>query len=99
PPISSFFSLLDEAPLEGPRAASRSLPEFWRDPVERQLTAGETVLAWFEPDLDQRLCFARRLVVLTDRRLFGYGEIEQPAGTPILSHPSANGSAGPPDDG
>ena len=71
-------------PLEGPRDASRSLPEFWREQVQKQLAADETILAWFEPDLDQRLCFARRLVVLTDRRLFGYGETE-PAATRIVS--------------
>ena len=32
------------------------------------MRAGETPLAWFEPDLDARLRFARGLVVLTDQR-------------------------------
>src|SRR6266700_2968358 len=40
-----FLSCSMRPPLEGPRDANRSLPEFWRDPVERQLAAGETVLA------------------------------------------------------
>jgi ATP-binding cassette subfamily B protein len=62
--------------LEGPIDAARSLPDAWRDDVRSQLVAGEPILAWFEPDLDQRLCFARRLVVLTDRRLLTYGEPE-----------------------
>ena len=81
-------------PLEGPRDAGRILPEFWRDLVQRQLGAGETVLAWFEPDLDQRLCFARRLVVLTDQRLLAFGEFEQPADSPAAPLASSNGTAG-----
>lgn len=80
--------------MEGPRDAGGTLPEFWRDLVQRQLAAGETVLAWFEPDLDQRLCFARRLVVLTDSRLFAYGEIEQSADSPAAPLASSNGTAG-----
>ncbi len=40
-----------------------------RRDVETRLEPGETVLALFEPDLDERLLFARGLVVLTDRRL------------------------------
>src|SRR5436305_6447092 len=34
-----------------------------------QLAPGESVLAWFEPDLDHRLHYAPGLVVLTDRRV------------------------------
>jgi hypothetical protein len=63
-------------PLEGPTDAGSSLPDAWRDEVRAQLATGEMVLAWFEPDLDQRLCFARRLVILTDRRLLTYSEPE-----------------------
>ncbi|HEV3417957.1 MAG TPA: ABC transporter transmembrane domain-containing protein [Pirellulales bacterium] len=63
-------------PLEGPTDAGSSLPESWRSEVRAQLATGEMVLAWFEPDLDQRLCFERRLVVLTDRRLLTYSEPE-----------------------
>ena len=73
--------------MDGPIDPARSLPEFWRNDVQSQLHDGERLLAWFEPDLDQRLIYAKRLVVLTDRRLLGYGEIE----TTIRPH--ANGSA------
>jgi ATP-binding cassette subfamily B protein len=45
------------------------LPESRRLEVESWLHSGESVLAWFAPDLDDRLRFARGLVVLTDRRL------------------------------
>ncbi|HVW35913.1 MAG TPA: ABC transporter transmembrane domain-containing protein, partial [Pirellulales bacterium] len=47
----------------------RLLPETWRAAVRAELGFGETVLAWFEPDLDSRLRFARELVVVTDRRV------------------------------
>ncbi len=47
--------------------------------LQRQLEAGETVLARFEPDLDSRLMFGSRLVVLTDRRILGFGERESVA--------------------
>src|SRR5262245_55848298 len=39
------------------------------EPARAQLQAGETLLAWFEPDLDARLHYAAGLVLLTDRRL------------------------------
>jgi ATP-binding cassette subfamily B protein len=45
------------------------LPLAWRRPVEARLEAGEAVLDWFEPDLDDRLAYAPGLVVLTGRRL------------------------------
>jgi ATP-binding cassette subfamily B protein len=47
----------------------RSLPDVWRKAAAEQLAAGETVLAWFEPDLDSQLHFARELIVVTDRRI------------------------------
>ncbi|MGH7223541.1 MAG: ABC transporter ATP-binding protein, partial [Gemmataceae bacterium] len=50
------------------------LPPKWRDEATSQLEAGETLLACFEPDLDERLHFARGLVVLTDRRVLSRGE-------------------------
>jgi ATP-binding cassette subfamily B protein len=56
-----------------------SLPESWRAKVQSQLVADEPILAWFEPDLDLRLCFAERLVVLTDRRLLSFGDPEPKA--------------------
>ena len=65
--------------MDGPTDPARSIPEPWRDEIQHQLQAGENLLAWFEPDLDQRLAYAKRLVVLTNRRLLGYGETESPA--------------------
>jgi ATP-binding cassette, subfamily B, bacterial len=65
--------------LDGPTDPARSIPESWRRDVQNQLQDGESLLAWFEPDLDHGLKYAKRLVVLTDRRLLGYGEAETPA--------------------
>lgn len=48
-----------------------SLPATWCRAAEAHLEPGEHVLAWFEPDLDQGLCFNRGLLILTDRRLLG----------------------------
>lgn len=52
------------------------LPKTWqtlspeqRSEVEAQLAPGETLLASFEPDLDERLQYAAGFVLLTDRRL------------------------------
>ncbi len=50
-----------------------ALPPEWREDTAAQLQAGETLLAWFEPDLDERLHYARGLVVLTDRRVLARG--------------------------
>jgi ATP-binding cassette subfamily B protein len=52
-----------------PRASLLPLPPQWSHPVEAQLTAGETVVAWLELDLDERLHFAPGLVLLTTHRL------------------------------
>jgi ATP-binding cassette subfamily B protein len=48
-------------------------PPSWREETVEQLQAGEALLAWFEPDLDDRLRYAQGLVVLTDRRLLARG--------------------------
>ena len=45
------------------------LPAFWREDVQLQLTSEENVLAWLEVDLDERLYFAKGLLVLTPSRL------------------------------
>jgi ATP-binding cassette subfamily B protein len=45
------------------------LPKGWQREVRRQLDPGETLLAWFEPDLDTRLRYSRGLVLVTDRRV------------------------------
>ena len=66
--------------MDGPNDPARSIPEPWRDDVQRQLQVGENLLAWFEPDLKiNASVYAKRLVVLTDRRVLGYGEMETPA--------------------
>ncbi len=46
-----------------------TLPTQWRDKTAIPLEAGETLLAWFEPDLDDRLHYARGLVLVSDRRV------------------------------
>jgi ATP-binding cassette subfamily B protein len=45
------------------------LPHPWRAALDERLEGGEKLLAWFEPDLDERLHYAFGLVALTDRRL------------------------------
>lgn len=45
--------------------------EMFRRPIESRLEHDEKPLTWFEPDLDDSLCYGRTaLLVLTDRRLF-----------------------------
>ncbi|MBL8471196.1 MAG: ABC transporter ATP-binding protein [Rhodocyclaceae bacterium] len=46
-----------------------ALPDGWQEPVASRLATGERVLAAMESDLDGDLCFARGVVVVTDRRL------------------------------
>ncbi len=84
--------------MDRPNDAGQTLPTNWQSEVRAQLEPSETILAWFEPDLDERLMYARRLVVLTDRRLIGYGEPESaPVAEPALrsrvaaNHSIANG--------
>jgi ATP-binding cassette subfamily B protein len=59
------------------------VPAARRREIEDRLEAGETVLGWFEPDLDERLFYAPGLLVLTDRRILasdpGAGVTAQPA--------------------
>jgi ATP-binding cassette subfamily B protein len=50
-------------------AAWADLPDSWHSDVQQQLLSGENVLAGFEVDLDERLYFARGLLIVTDRRL------------------------------
>src|SRR5207253_6963089 len=56
-------------PLAGTLDEWSAVPEPWRGEVAARLEAGESVLAWFAPDLDTRLHYAEGLVVLTDRRV------------------------------
>jgi ATP-binding cassette subfamily B protein len=67
--------------------ACRLLPEHWRETVRNQLEFGETVLAWFEPDLNSRLRFARELVVVTDRRVLSGAATETSDMAPAAGAP------------
>ncbi|MEZ5738113.1 MAG: ABC transporter ATP-binding protein [Burkholderiaceae bacterium] len=49
--------------------ADELIPEFWRAGLLAFLAPGETIVSLAETDLDQRLHFARGLVVLTSQRL------------------------------
>jgi len=55
--------------LAAPFDCAIQLPPNWQREVRRQLEPGEVVLAWFEPDLDAQLRYAKGLVVVTDRRV------------------------------
>ncbi|HEX7449168.1 MAG TPA: ABC transporter ATP-binding protein [Pirellulales bacterium] len=55
--------------MAAPSDSAIQLPPSWQREVRRQLEPGEVVLAWFEPDLDARLHYAKGLVVVTDRRV------------------------------
>jgi len=55
--------------LPGRTDTLSQLPKHWQREVRRQLDSGETVLAWFEPDLDTRLRYAEGLVLVTDHRV------------------------------
>jgi ATP-binding cassette, subfamily B, bacterial len=52
------------------------LPADLRHAAEANLSAGESPLAWLELDLDDRLQYARGLLVLTPSRLLDIGPIE-----------------------
>ena len=56
-------------PLSIPSAAAMPLPATWQTQVEAQLAPDETLLAWLETDLDDRLRFVSGMLALTDRRL------------------------------
>ena len=50
-----------------------ALPPGREAEVRGQLAPDESVLGWFEPDLDHRLHYARGVVVLTDQRILADG--------------------------
>ncbi len=58
--------LSQPVPKSDDRAA---LPNEWRVDVESRLLPGETLLAWFAPDVDAGLRYRESLLVLTDGRL------------------------------
>ncbi len=55
--------------MDGRSDECRTIPETWSGDLKARLAAGERVLAWFQPDLDNSLHYAEGLVVLTDQRL------------------------------
>ena len=68
--------------LPSPLAAVGSLPTLpgsWSAPVTAALYPGETIQAWLETDLDERLSFSRGLVLLTERRLLAWSSSTGPA--------------------
>ncbi len=70
---------------------STTLPGPWREAVERKLEPTESVLAWFTPDLDPELQYARGLVVLTGQRLLAAGST--PPGDGWESYPVGEGTS------
>jgi len=66
--------------LNGTNEKWDALPAPWREETSVQIEAGETLLAWFDPDLDDRLHYSRGLVLLTGRRLMERREDERGAG-------------------
>ena len=78
------------------------LPGAWGGELETQLEPGERPLAWFAPDLDNRLRYGASLLVLTDRRLI-HGEPARPrnrercrlAALAIVADPRRPGGAVP----
>jgi ATP-binding cassette, subfamily B, bacterial len=67
----SFFGRLPhtEVSLSATSQNGKTLPTRWHNTAQSQLEAGETLLAWFEPDLNHELHFSPGLVLLTDRRV------------------------------
>src|SRR5947209_19669266 len=71
----------------------KALPAKWQHDAQSRLEPGETVLATFEPDLDQRLFFARGLVLLTDRRVLAADEDGRTEGASRAGTGKAEGGA------
>jgi ATP-binding cassette subfamily B protein len=67
----------------------QELPLRLRAKAESVLDANETLLAWFEPDLDAQLNFSQGLLLLTDRRIVSLAESDQE----LESAPGNNGQS------
>ena len=80
----------DVTPTPANSGAWKALSDVWRPRTASLLAPGEVLLAWFEADLDDRLRYASRLVLLTDRRLVA---VDDPEAAKQLAL-SANGAAG-----
>jgi len=50
----------------------RFVPADWHRQITEQLEPGESVVAWFVPDLDAELRYAESVVVVTDRRVLAF---------------------------
>ena len=72
----------------------KSLPEHWRRQLADQLGQDESLVGWFETDLDLSLHYATSLVVLTNRRLLSSGAATEPA-TIAGKSAATNGQAAP----
>ena len=70
--------MISESPLPGP--TGETLAPEWRERVAAMLQSGETVTAWVETDLDDRLDFAAGLLALTDRRLLAIQSVAAASG-------------------
>ncbi|MGE0609141.1 MAG: ABC transporter ATP-binding protein [Pirellulales bacterium] len=75
-------------PLDSPADAWNVLPAALRARIEGQLAADETVVAWFEPNLDSDLRFARGLVVLSSQHLFSIGPPSECAADDVPEQPA-----------
>ena len=53
-------------------SSNNSLPESWQGEAAKLLSPGESILAWFEPDLDNQLCFSSGLIAVTDKKFIGF---------------------------
>ena len=49
----------------------RPIPDAWHQMLQGRLSAGENVLASLEVNLDERLNYAKQLILLTNQRLIG----------------------------
>jgi ATP-binding cassette, subfamily B, bacterial len=67
-PIHNFLSGDPAVPADRADPLNQ-LSKAWQREVRRQLDPDETVLAWFEPDLDTQLRYANALVLVTSRRV------------------------------
>lgn len=67
---------MPEKPLDFNSEAWKSLPEPWRTRFGDKLIDGESLICWFETDLNSQLQYSSELVVLTDRLLLALGAFE-----------------------
>jgi ATP-binding cassette subfamily B protein len=65
-----------------PLASDSLLPSGWRERVGGLLEPGETLVAWLETDLNERLDFADGFLALTSRRLVSLPPASAPASAP-----------------